>query len=329
ASSLAGTGLARSAAGVLSVDGSETIVNAGTDISITGDGTSGTPYVVNSTFTEVDGSITNEIQDLSNVLVEGADAGGTVVTNLGTPVAAGDATTKAYVDSQITANTADGSETIVNAGTDISITGDGTSGTPYVVNSTFMEVDGSITNEIQDAGEVDFTATGNTTSTDVQGAIEELQTELDGVDGTDDQEADEVDLATDVDLNEDGTNETTVQEALSILNAMPKIYATGKVAGNGTTASIYGATVLKLNEGDYRVDFSSGLANANYIIQLSILDCGGDCPGNTTTNYDDAGITYYSQTTTGFSVNIGDSDNGGTPKDDIDLEFMFTVIVIP
>ncbi|WP_339145024.1 hypothetical protein, partial [Croceitalea sp. MTPC5] len=40
----------------------------------------------------------------------------------------------------------------------------------------------------QDATGVDFTATGNTTSTNVQDAIEEIQTELDGVDGTDDQD---------------------------------------------------------------------------------------------------------------------------------------------
>ncbi|CAN0606587.1 unnamed protein product, partial [Ectocarpus sp. 12 AP-2014] len=50
---------------------------------------------------EVDGSITNEIQDLANVLGEGADAGGTVVTNLGTPVAGTDATTKDYVDTEL------------------------------------------------------------------------------------------------------------------------------------------------------------------------------------------------------------------------------------
>ncbi|MDT0606897.1 hypothetical protein, partial [Croceitalea rosinachiae] len=147
-----------------------------------------------------------------------------------------------------------------------------------------------------------------------------------------DQEADEVDLATDVDLNEDGTDETTVQAALSALDAMPKIYATGKVAGTGTAISIYGATVARVTadtEGDYQVTFSTALANANYIIQVATLDCGGDCPGNTGADYDDPGITYYDQQTTGFKINIGDSDNGSTQKDDIDLEFMFIVIVIP
>ena len=71
------------------------------------------------------------------------------------------------------------------------------------------------------------------------------------------------------------------------------------------------------------------MANTNYVIQLTLLDCGGDCPGNTTTRYDDPGITYYDQTVNGFKVNTGDSDNGGSPKDDIDIEFMFTTTTMP
>ncbi len=124
---------------------------------------------------------------------------------------------------------------------------------------------------------------------------------------------------------------------------VPTIYAAGKVNADGTTtaASIYNASVTKLTtnnpngtgtggtEGDYLITFDTALPDANYIIQLTILDCGGDCPGNTGTDYDDPGITYYSQDEFGFSVNIGDSDNGGNEKDDIDLDFMFTVIILP
>ncbi|WP_394975878.1 hypothetical protein, partial [uncultured Croceitalea sp.] len=40
-------------------------------------------------------------QTLSEVLAEGADAGGTVITNLGTPIVGTDAATKDYVDNQI------------------------------------------------------------------------------------------------------------------------------------------------------------------------------------------------------------------------------------
>ncbi len=49
----------------------------------------------------------------------------------------------------VTLPSADGSETKVNAGTNISVTGSGTTASPYVINNTFTEVDGSVTNEIQ------------------------------------------------------------------------------------------------------------------------------------------------------------------------------------
>ncbi len=85
-------------------------------------------------------------------------------------------------------------------------------------------------------------------------------------------------------------------------------------------------TITRTSEGDYDIVFDTAMDDDNYIIQLSIRDCGGNCPGNTNQNYDDPGITYYNQSATGFSINIGDSDNGGGQKDDIDLEFMFSVI---
>jgi len=137
------------------------------------------------------------------------------------------------------------------------------------------------------------------------------------------------------------TNGLLKKAALNML--VPTIYAAGKVNADGTTdvGAIYNATITKVTtnnpigtgtggaEGDYYVDFDTDLTNTNYIIQLSIADCGGDCPGNTTQNYDDPGITYYGQAVGGFYVNIGDSDNGTGQRDDIDLEFMFTVIVLP
>ena len=49
---------------------------------------------------------------------------------------------------------------------------------------------------------------------------------------------------------------------------------------------------------------------------MDIADC----------DYDDPGISYYDRQTTGFKVNIGDSDNGGAAKEDINLEFSFSVI---
>ena len=122
----AGAGIAINASGVISStasapDGSETKVNAGTAISVTGAGTTASPYVINSTG---DNSTTNEIQTISlsaNTLSLSLGGGSVIL-----PVA-------------------DGSETKVTAGTGIGITGAGTTASPYV----FTPVDQSATNEIQ------------------------------------------------------------------------------------------------------------------------------------------------------------------------------------
>jgi hypothetical protein len=50
---------------------------------------------------DADANATNEIQNLSQVLTQGNDAGGTIITNIGAPSVASDATTKAYVDGAI------------------------------------------------------------------------------------------------------------------------------------------------------------------------------------------------------------------------------------
>lgn len=129
-----------------------------------------------------------------------------------------------------------------------------------------------------------------------------------------------------------GISATNVQDALDAVNQLnssfPGIYATGKINGDGTPAVIFGAGVARINEGDYQITFNQPLTT-DYVIQISVLDCGGDCPGNTSDFYDSPGITYYDQLPTGFKVNIGDGDNGASPKDDIDIEFMFTTIVLP
>ena len=117
--------------------------------------------------------------------------------------------------------------------------------------------------------------------------------------------------------NEAGTNVVFV--------ASP-VKAFGKVNGNGSAAKIYGATVTRLSTGDYEVTFDTALTSDDYVIQLTLLDCGGNCPPAGGPNYDDPGITYYQQTASSFRVNIGDSDNGTNPKVDIDQQFMFTVM---
>lgn len=146
--------------------------------------------------------------------------------------------------------------------------------------------------------------------------------------GTDDQVASEVPY----DNTNSGISATNVQEALDVVNQQttryPTINATGKIDSDGTAIVIFGSTVTRINEGDYQITFDQSLTG-DYVIQVSVLDCGGDCPGNTSDMYDSPSITYYDQQTTGFKVNIGDSDNGASPKDDIDIEFMFTTISLP
>lgn len=129
-----------------------------------------------------------------------------------------------------------------------------------------------------------------------------------------------------------GIDANNVQEAIDKVSErsgiFPVINASGKVNPDGTAAIIFGATVSRISEGDYQITFNTPLTT-DYIIQVSVLDCDGDCPGNTTDLYDNPSITYYDQQLSGFKVNIGDSDNGANPKDDIDLEFMFSTIILP
>ena len=76
-------------------DGSETEITVAGINGISGNGTSATPYVITAT----------EAQDLEDVLIISADANGTVITNLGTPLDDADASTKKYVDDQIVTGT--------------------------------------------------------------------------------------------------------------------------------------------------------------------------------------------------------------------------------
>ncbi len=231
-----------------------------------------------------------------------------------------------------------------------------------------VDLSGYVSTDDQIANEVNITdAGGNFTATEVEGALAELAGQTDDdVSVTNTIAGNRIATISEpgivaVDINETVTsltqNTTTgvisytdedggAAETANVVGAeadnvisvganggaylsMPTIYSTGKVNGNGTAAAIYGATVSRINEGDYQITFSTALSNANYIIQLATIDCNGDCPGNTSSNYDDPGITYYDQQTSGFKINIGDSDNGTTAKDDIDLEFMYTVIKLP
>ncbi|UII80487.1 hypothetical protein [Flagellimonas sp. CMM7] len=175
--------------------------------------------------------------------------------------------------------------------------------------NTDVDLSGYLDNtDNQNAGAVPFTATGNTTSTDVQAAIEEIQTELDGVDGTDDQDltltgntlAISGDPNTDVDLsgyldNTDNQNagqvavtpagnlgSTDVQTALEELQV--DIDGFAATAGQTNTASNVGAGGVgpfarktgadlefkNINAGSNKISITNDAANDE--IDIDIID---------------------------------------------------------
>ena len=205
-------------------DGDETIINPGTNITISGDGTAATPYIINAADGVVaDGSET-EIIEGANITITGngtnatpyvinaadgvvADGSETQINQGANIIITGNGTTATpYI---ITAEDAvgDGSETQINQGANITITGNGTNATPYIINADIGAVaDGSETKIIEGtnititgngtnaspyvinsiggsaaAADITFNPIGNTTSNQVQLAIEELQTEIDGI----------------------------------------------------------------------------------------------------------------------------------------------------
>jgi hypothetical protein len=104
---------------------SQTIIEEGTNVSIDGEGTSSEPYVINVDLSNlgivktVNNQVTAPDQTLSLI---NSETSGKVLT------------TKEYVQSIVPA-TPNGSETIINPGTNITIAGNGTVATPYVINT--------------------------------------------------------------------------------------------------------------------------------------------------------------------------------------------------
>jgi len=107
----------------------------------------------------------------------------------------------------------------------------------------------------------------------------------------------------------------------------PQTFALGKVDAAGTAVKVSGATVSRVSTGIFQVTFPTARTTANYVIQLSVLNCNNCVNAGGTRIEDSINIYYSNQTTTGFRVIIGSNDNNdSTNKVPRDLEFMFTAI---
>jgi hypothetical protein len=119
-------------------DGSETKVIAGTNVSVTGIGTITTPYVINSTDTNTTYSAGTAISLVGTTFNNTAPDQTVVLTQGGATTITG--TYPNFTISSTDTNTiADGSETKINSGTTTSVSGIGTIGSPYVVETVNLQ----------------------------------------------------------------------------------------------------------------------------------------------------------------------------------------------
>ena len=113
-------------------DGTETKIVNGTNTTVTGTGTIATPYVINSTDTNTTYSAGTAISLVGTTFNNTAPDQTVVLTQGGATTITG---TYPNFTISSTNTIADGSETKLTAGTNITITGNGTIATPYVISS--------------------------------------------------------------------------------------------------------------------------------------------------------------------------------------------------
>ena len=126
---------------------SQTYINEGNNINITGNGTQLTPYIINADLTDLGiiKTVNNEvISPTQSLSIINNEPTGKVLT------------TKEYVQS-IIPNTPDGSETKLNSGSNITITGSGTISNPYIINAS----NESSVSYINAGDNIEITGSGN------------------------------------------------------------------------------------------------------------------------------------------------------------------------
>ncbi|MGO4920790.1 beta strand repeat-containing protein, partial [Maribacter spongiicola] len=136
------------------INGSETKVNQGNNITVTGDGTTASPYIINAADAIIPNGSETIVTEGNNITVTGngttatpyvinaADAivpngSETIVTEGNNITVTGNGTTATpYIINAADGAVADGTETILQNGDNITITGDGSNGDPYIINAS-------------------------------------------------------------------------------------------------------------------------------------------------------------------------------------------------
>ena len=287
-------------------DGSETIINAGTDVSISGTGTSADPYVVANSFTEVDGSTTNELSDLN------LNAG---VLTLSNPATSGNS---------VTLPTADGSETIINAGTDVSISGTGTSADPYVITNSFTEIDGSTTNELSD---LNLNAGVLTLSNPATGGNSVTLPTADGSETI-------INAGTDVSISGTGTSAdpyvvansfteidgSTTNELSDLnLNAGVLTLSNPATSGNSVTLPTADGSETIINAGTDVSISGTGTSADPYVITNSFAEVDGSTTNEviTSSNLNASGILTINEGSSTSSIDLSSLNNSGSDDQNI------------
>ena len=141
--------------------GTEIKISAGTNITITGSGIISDPYIINSNLDNL-----GIVKTIGNEVI----SPGQSLSIINNEITGKVLTTKEYVQS-IIPNTPDGSETKLNSGSGISITGSGTISNPYIINSsggvTVNDATSSIKGILRLTGDLGGAADAPTTPTAV------------------------------------------------------------------------------------------------------------------------------------------------------------------
>ncbi|HEY5690247.1 MAG TPA: hypothetical protein VIS49_02230, partial [Cyclobacteriaceae bacterium] len=196
-----------------------------------------------------DASATNELQDLSQVLVRGKDAAGLTIENVGTPTSSSDAATKAYVDAHVDGDASDtneiqnlsqvltesnnaGGNIIANLGTPTSSSDAATKA--YV--DSHADGDASDTNEIQDLSLISNTLkiTNNIAATSI-----DLSPYLDD---TDNQNLSSRAIGTDREIDISGGTGITINVADDDNNATNEAQTMTRASNGTVTLTSVGST---------------------------------------------------------------------------------------